>query len=82
MNKLSTEKRTQIVTALVEGNSIASTCRMAGVAKMTVLKLLADIGTACADLQDRWMMDLPCQRIQVDEIWNFYGMKAKMFPLS
>ena len=82
MNKLSFGKRAQIVTALIEGCSIASTCRMTGVAKMTVLKLLADVGTACADLQDRWMMDLPCQRIQVDEIWSFCGMKAKNVPLD
>jgi IS1 family transposase len=82
MNKLSFGKRTQVVTALVEGCSIASTCRMTGVAKMTVLKLLADVGTACADLQDRWMMDLPCERIQVDEIWSFCGMKAKNVPFA
>lgn len=66
--------------ALVEGNSIASTCRMTGVAKMTVLRLLADVGAACADLQDRWMHDLPLNRIQVDEIWSFVGMKAKNVP--
>ena len=82
MNKLSFGKRTQVVTALVEGCSIASTCRMTGVAKMTVLKLLADVGTACADLQDRWLMDLPCKRIQVDEIWSFVGMKAKNVPFE
>lgn len=82
MNKLSFGKRTQVVTALVEGCSIASTCRMTGVAKMTVLKLLADVGTACADLQDRWMMDLPCKRVQVDEIWSFVGMKAKNVPFE
>jgi IS1 family transposase len=82
MNKFSFGKRAQVITALVEGCSIASTCRMTGVAKMTVLKLLADVGTACADLQDRWMMDLPCERIQVDEIWSFVGMKAKNVPFE
>lgn len=44
MNKLTGDKRKQIVSALVEGNSIRATCRMTGVAKGTVLKLLADIG--------------------------------------
>jgi len=80
MNKLPFVKRVRIVTALVEGCSIASTCRMTGVAKMTVLKLLADLGTACAHLQDSWLMDLPCKRVQVDEIWSFCGMKAKNVP--
>ena len=44
MNRLSTERRAQIVSALVEGNSIRSTCRMTGAAKGTVLKLLVDLG--------------------------------------
>jgi len=80
MNKLSTEKRTAIVAALVEGNSLASTCRMLNVSKTGILKLLADVGTACADLQDRWLRDLPCKLVQVDEIWSFVGMKAKNVP--
>jgi IS1 family transposase len=80
MNKLSTEKRTAIVSALVEGNSLASTCRMLNVSKTAILKLLADVGTACADLQDRWLRDLPCKLVQVDEIWSFVGMKAKNVP--
>jgi IS1 family transposase len=82
MNKLSFAKRTQIVTALVEGCSIASTCRMTGAAKMTVLSLLADMGEACADLQDRWMRGLELKRVQVDEIWSFVGMKAKNVPAA
>lgn len=80
MNKLSSGKRVAVLSALLEGNSIASTCRMTGVAKMTVLKLLADAGAACTDLQDRWLRDLPCKRVQVDEIWSFVGMKAKNVP--
>jgi len=80
MNRLSFAKREQVITSLVEGNSIASTCRITGVAKMTVLKLLADVGTACENLQDRWLRDLDCKRVQVDEIWSFVGMKAKNVP--
>jgi len=80
MNSLSSEKRTQIITALVEGNSIASTCRMLNVAKMTVLSLLAEVGTACSAFQDRWLRNLDTKRVQVDEIWSFVGMKAKNVP--
>jgi len=47
MNQLSKEKRSRVVAALVEGNSIRATCRMTGVAKGTVLKLLVDLGWAC-----------------------------------
>ena len=52
MNRLSNERRTQVVSALIEGNSINATCRMTGVAKHTVLKLLADLGAACAAYHD------------------------------
>jgi len=47
MGRLSNPDRTRIVTSLVEGNSVRSTCRMTGAAKGTVLKLLADLGTVC-----------------------------------
>jgi IS1 family transposase len=82
MNRLSFEKRVQVASALVEGCSLASTCRMTGVAKMTVLSFLALMGEACDDLQDRWMRDLPCKRVQIDEIWSFVGMKAKQVPVE
>src|SRR2546427_3107116 len=80
MNKLSTAKRVQIVSALVEGNSIRATCRMTGAAKGTVLKLLADLGYACWAYQDRTLRDLSCQRVQCDEIWSFCYAKAKNVP--
>src|SRR5258708_20104362 len=80
MNKLNPETRAQVIRSLVEGNSINSTCRITGVAQMTVLKLIADVGTACAQLQDRWLRDLPAERVQVDEMWSFCGMKAKNVP--
>src|SRR5579863_67187 len=80
MNRLSTEERTRVVAALVEGNSIRATCRMTGVAKGTVLKLLADIGTACAKYQDQILRKLPCKRLQCDEIWAFCYAKEKNLP--
>jgi IS1 family transposase len=82
MNRLSTEKRRQVIACLVEGNSIRSTVRMTGVAKNTVTKLLVDLGTVCSLYQDRVMHDLPCQRIQADEIWTFCGSKAKNVPME
>lgn len=80
MNKLSLEKRTQIVALLVEGNSINSTCRITGASKNTVLKLLAEVGEACALYQDRVMTGLTCKKVQCDEIWSFVGMKEKNVP--
>jgi len=80
MNKLTREKQAQVVTALVEGNSIRATVRMTGVAKNTIVKLLADLGRACAEYQDKAFRNLPCQRIQCDEIWSFCYAKEKNVP--
>ena len=73
-------KRAQIIAALVEGNSINATVRMTGAAKHTVLKLLADLGKACTAYQDRAFRNLPCKRIQCDEIWSFCYAKEKNVP--
>src|SRR5882757_2205417 len=77
MNKLPMSKRVAVVSALVEGNSLRSTCRMTGVAMNTVLKLLAELGAACADLHDAKVRDIDAVRVQCDEIWQFIGAKAK-----
>ncbi len=80
MNQLSLEKRTQIVKALCEGNSLRSTSRMSGVSINTVTKLLVDLGNACLDYQDKHMVNLPLKRIEADEIWSFVYSKAKNVP--
>jgi IS1 family transposase len=80
MNRLSTEKRAQIIGCLVEGNSIRGTVRMTGAAKNTVTKLLIDLGEACAGYQDRVLRDLPCKTLQVDEIWAYCYSKQKNVP--
>ena len=80
MNKLPLAQRTRIVAALVEGNSIRATCRMTGAAKGTVLKLLVELGAACAAYQRETLVNLQCRRIQCDEIWSFCYAKAKNVP--
>lgn len=80
MNRLTTEKRAQIIGCLVEGMSIRATVRVTGAAKNTVAKLLVDLGKACSDYQDNALRDLPCKRLQLDEIWSFCYAKAKNVP--
>jgi len=80
MNRLSTAKRSQVVAALCEGVSIRATCRLTGVAKGTVLKLLVDLGAACERYQDETLRGLKLKRIQCDEIWSFVYAKAKNVP--
>jgi len=79
-NVLSTPKRIQIVSALVEGCGIRATARMANVSKDTVMKLWREIGEACIAYMDRELVNLPCKRLQVDEIWSFVYAKAKNVP--
>jgi IS1 family transposase len=77
MNRLDTAKRVQVVAALVDGCSINSIERMTSVAKHTILKLLEDLGCACAAYHHRHVRGLRARRIQCDEIWQFVGAKAK-----
>src|ERR1041385_831974 len=77
MNKLSRDKRTQVLTLLCEGNSMRATARIADVAFNSVVKLLIDAGRACSDYQDRAFRELNCKRLQLDEIWSFVYAKAK-----
>ena len=80
MNKLSPERRAQVIKALVEGNSIRATCRMTDTAKGTVLRLLTEVGAVCAEYQDKHLRNLSCRRVQCDEIWSFCYAKEKNVP--
>lgn len=80
MNKLSLDRKVQIIKALCEGNSIRSTARITGTAVNTVVKLLKEVGTACLDYQDKAMRNLSCHKLQCDEIWSFVYAKAKNVP--
>lgn len=82
MNRLSTAQRVQVVKCLVDGNSIRATVRITGVAKNTVTKLLVDMGCASHELAGRALVNLPCKRIQCDEIWSFVYAKDKNVPKS
>ncbi len=77
MNRLSTVKKVAVISALVEGCSVRSTVRLTGVAKGTILRLLASVGAACAKFQDEAIRNVNVRRIQVDEIWSFVGCKQK-----
>ena len=80
MNTLPIEKRVQIVSLLVDGMSMRAVSRVANVSINTVTKLLADVGAACSDFQDKTMRDLTLTNVQVDEIWAFIGAKQKNVP--
>jgi len=77
MNYLSNDKRVQVVSALVEGNSLRSIVRMTGVALNTVTKLLVDMSCACAAYHHHHVRNVRVRRLQCDEIWQFIGAKKK-----
>jgi IS1 family transposase len=77
MNRLTTERRAQILGMMVEGNSIRAIVRMTGASKNTIVKLLEDAGEAFSAYQDRVFRDLPCKRLQLDEIWAFCYAKQR-----
>lgn len=77
MNCLDSQTRAQTIRCLIEGCSIRATCRMTGVAKNTVAKLVADMGSACAAYHNKHVRNLRVQRLQCDEIWSFIGCKRK-----
>src|SRR5258707_11100597 len=82
MNRLATDKRIAVVAALVEGTSINATCRITGVAKHTILKLLKDLGCAAASYHDEHVRNLRVSRVQCDEIWAFVYAKQKNVTLE
>lgn len=80
MNQLDNSRRAQIVRCLVEGMSVNSTTRMVGVSKHTVLKLLVDLGKACAEYQFNNLIGLKVNYAQADEAWSFVHCKEKNVP--
>ena len=80
MNRMPLAKRAQILGFLVEGMSLRAASRLADCSINTVTKLLVDVGVACAEFQDKTLRNLPCQRVQCDEIWSFVGAKQKHVP--
>lgn len=77
MNRLSLARRTQVISCLVEGNSIRSTERMTDTHRDTVMRLLVDTGEGCKGLLDAEMRNLSCRRLQVDEIWGYVAKKQR-----
>lgn len=77
MNKLHVEKQKAVIKALVEGMSINATVRLTGVSKPTILKLIRELGAACADHHNRHVRGLKPERVQTDEVWSFNYCKQK-----
>lgn len=71
MNRLSFEKRRQIIHLMVEGNGINAIERLTGASKHTVLRYLELAGAACMAHHDKAVRGVKAQRVEADEIWSF-----------
>jgi IS1 family transposase len=76
-NILNTDKQIAVIAALAEGSSIRSIERMTGVHRDTIMRLGVKVGQGCTALMDDKMRDLPCSRLEMDEIWGFIGKKDR-----
>ena len=76
-NVLNTDDQIAVIAALAEGSSIRSIERMTGIHRDTIMRLGVRVGKACAVLMDEIMRDLPCTRLEMDEIWGFIGKKER-----
>jgi len=77
MNRLRIGKQCLAISALTEGCSIRSTERMTGIHRDTIMRLMGRVGRACGRYMDETLRDLPCKKVQVDEIWTFVGKKQR-----
>lgn len=82
MKQLSREQRSAVIRCLVDGVSIRATTRITGVAKNSIQKLTRDLGEAALQYQDNVLRNLPCKRLELDEIWCFAYCKDKNVPAS
>ena len=71
------DKQIAVISALSEGSSIRAVERMTGIHRDTIMRLGVRIGQGCAKIHDQKMRDLPCRKLQLDEIWGFVGKKQK-----
>jgi IS1 family transposase len=77
MNRLDNKERANILRMICEGMGINAACRVTGASKNTVLKLLADVGSASAEYLDKNIRGLNSKRIECDEVWSFCYAKQK-----
>ncbi len=76
-NLLIRQKQEAVLRCLVDGASIRATERITEVHRDTILRLMVRAGEGCERLMNETMRDLPCHRIEVDELWAYVGKKQR-----
>lgn len=75
--RLSNEKQALVLMALAEGTPIRAVCRMFSVGQNTVKRVIEETGEALIDYMGREFRDLPCQRLALDEQWQYVGQHGQ-----
>ena len=77
MNRISHDKRVQVLRTLLDGTSMRATSRITGVAFNTIKALLIQAGKVAAAYHDVHVRDVQVQHVQCDEVWSYVYAKAK-----
>jgi IS1 family transposase len=77
MYKLSEKKRIAVLRCMLDGMSIRATVRVTGASKNAIQRLTAELGPACDRFHRRFVHDVPCERLELDEMWTFTMAKDK-----
>lgn len=70
-NILPIEKKIMATHMLCEGSSIRAIERMTGVHRDTIMRLGLRMDEGCKAIMNEKMRALPCEKIEVDEIWGW-----------
>ena len=76
MNRLDAVRRGEVVAALLRGARLREAAGTAGVSRMTVDKLVHDLGAACARYQDIRLRNFASRRLEWDAVWSFVHAAA------
>jgi IS1 family transposase len=71
------DRAAQAINMLCEGVSIRAVCRMTGLNKQTVIKIVVRAGRGVAELSERTIRGLSVAEVECDEIWGFVHCKNR-----
>jgi hypothetical protein len=77
MNRLPIARRLAMLEMLLGGSGIRATRQQVGVSINTVAKLLAELGSGCAEYHDRKILNLRLRRLNFDDVWSFYMTEGR-----
>lgn len=75
MNRISVERQRRILELFLEGVSIRSISRLTKTSPTTILSLLREVGVAVHNFHNRFVRDLSCTRLELDECWTYCRVK-------